>query len=108
MSDIRPRVRIPRKASVGEVINIRTLISHPMHNGHTRDADDNIVPRHIINRFTCTFEGETVIDMVIEPSLSANPYIEFHARVPGPGTFELTWHDDDGSVYSTTSAIEIG
>lgn len=87
--DARPRVRVPRTASVDEVVLVRTLINHPMENGHRVDTDGNTVPRHIINRFTCTFNGETVIDMEIEPSLSANPFIEFEARVPESANLRL-------------------
>lgn len=106
--DARPRVRVPRTASVDEVVLVRTLINHPMENGHRIDADGNTVPRHIINRFTCTFNGETVIDMEIEPSLSANPFIEFEARVPESGEFAFTWLDDDGSVYEDSASITVG
>lgn len=105
--DARPRVRVPRTASADEVVLVRTLISHPMENGHRIDADGNTVPRHIINRFTCTFNGEVVLDMEIEPSLSANPFIEFEARVPESGEFAFTWLDDDGSVYEDSASIAV-
>lgn len=105
--DARPRVRVPRQAAANEVVNIRTMVTHPMHNGFTVDADGNRIERHIINRFLCTFNGEVVLDMEIEPSLAANPYIEFHARVPESGTFAFTWFDDDGSIYETTSDITV-
>jgi len=108
MSDIRARVRVPRQAALNEVVNIRTLVQHPMHNGHTGDADGNIIPRHILNRFTCRFNGELVLDMEIEPSLSADPYIEFNARVPESGTFEFAWHDDDGTIHTAESSITVG
>ncbi|MBM3225783.1 MAG: thiosulfate oxidation carrier complex protein SoxZ, partial [Candidatus Tectomicrobia bacterium] len=35
---IKPRVRLPSTASKGEVIEIKTLISHPMETGYRRDA----------------------------------------------------------------------
>lgn len=105
--DARPRVRVPREARSDEVVNIRTIITHPMYTGFMLDANGQTIPRHIINRFTCTFAGETVIDMDIKPSLSANPYIEFHTRVPHSGTFEFAWHDDNGSVYTETSDIAV-
>ena len=105
--DARPRIRVPREASAGEVVDIRTLISHPMHNGVMNDANGNVIPRHIINRFTCTFNGELVLEMDIEPSFAANPYIEFRAKVPETGTFEFTWYDDNGDVYSETAEIVV-
>jgi sulfur-oxidizing protein SoxZ len=107
MQNVTPRVRVPATASAGEVIAIRTMISHPMHTGFGTDSDGAAVPRHIINRFTCTFNGETVVDIAIAPGISANPYFEFEALVPDSGEFLFTWHDDDGTVYTESSRIEV-
>ena len=103
--DATPRVRVPATASVGEVVSIRTLLNHPMHSGQMSDASGNPIPRHIVNRFVCTFNGERVLEMDLQPSFAANPYIEFSARVPASGTFEFAWHDDNGDVYTTTAEI---
>lgn len=105
--NVKPRVRVPRSAEAGEVITIKTLISHPMESGQRRDGDGNIIPRSIINRFTCEFNGETVIDVTLEPAISTNPYFEFEAVVPESGTFEFTWYDDDGDVYTDTQEIAV-
>lgn len=45
----KPRVRVPRTASKGEVIEIKTLLSHPMETGYRRDDQGRIIPRHIIH-----------------------------------------------------------
>ncbi|WP_316013536.1 thiosulfate oxidation carrier complex protein SoxZ [Roseobacter sp. HKCCA0434] len=105
--NVTPRVRVPRDASAGEAIEIKTLISHPMESGQRRDSDGNTIPRSIINRFTCEFNGEMVMDVAMEPAISTNPYFEFMATVPESGTFEFTWYDDDGSVYTETKEITV-
>lgn len=105
--NVKPRVRVPRDATAGEVITIKTLISHPMESGQRKDGDGNIIPRSIINRFTCTFNGENVIDVTLEPAISTNPYFEFESIVPESGTFEFTWYDDDGDVYTETKEIAV-
>jgi len=33
MAKIKPRVKVPKKAAAGEIIEIKALISHPMHTG---------------------------------------------------------------------------
>ncbi|WP_434286600.1 thiosulfate oxidation carrier complex protein SoxZ [Celeribacter sp. SCSIO 80788] len=106
-ADVKPRVKVPKTAAAGEVIAIKTLISHPMESGQRKDSDGNVIPRSIINRFTCEFNGQSVIDVTLEPSISTNPYIEFDATVPEAGEFKFTWYDDDGSVYEDVKAIEI-
>lgn len=106
-SKIKPRVKLPKKAEAGEVITIKTLIKHRMESGHRRDQDGNVVPRSIINRFTADFNGENVVDVQLEPSISTNPYFQFDSVVPEAGEFHFKWFDDDGSVYELKKKIAI-
>ena len=106
-SGVRPRVKVPRSASAGETITIKTLISHQMESGQRKDSDGNTIPRSIINRFVVDFNGENVLDVKMEPAISTNPYFEFEATVPESGDFHFTWYDDDGSVYEDTQTIEV-
>src|SRR5680860_452468 len=104
---VKPRVKVPKTASAGEVIVIKTLISHKMESGQRKDGDGNVIPRSIINRFTCDFNGENVVDITLEPAISTNPYLEFEATVPESGEFKFTWYDDDGSVYEEIKKIAV-
>lgn len=106
-SDVRPRVKVPKSASAGETITLKTLISHPMESGQRKGKDGNLIPRSIINRFTCEFNGQMVIDVTMEPAISTNPYFEFDATVPEAGEFKFTWYDDDGSVYEDKKPIAV-
>ncbi len=105
--DVKPRVKVPQSAKAGDIVPIKTLISHPMESGQRKDKDGNLIPRSIINRFTCDFNGVNVIDMTLDPAISTNPYIEFEAKVDAAGEFKFTWYDDDGSVYEDTKTIEV-
>jgi sulfur-oxidizing protein SoxZ len=107
-ADAKPRVKVPKSAAAGEVITIKTLISHIMESGQRKDKDGNKIPRSIINRFTCDFNGQNVIDITLEPAISTNPYFEFDATVPEAGEFKFTWYDDDGSVYEDSKPISVG
>ena len=106
-SGVKPRVKVPKKATAGEAITIKTLISHKMESGQRKDGDGNVIPRSIINRFTADFNGQNVIDVTLEPAISTNPYFQFEATVPESGEFTFTWYDDDGSVYDTSKKIEV-
>lgn len=105
--NVTPRVRAPREASAGDTVSVRSLISHVMESGQRRDDDGNIIPRSIINRFVCDFNGVNVVDVTMEPSISTNPYFQFDAVVNESGTFNFTWYDDDGSVYEETADIAV-
>ncbi len=105
--NVKPRVRVPKSASAGETITIKTLISHTMESGQRKDKEGNLIPRSIINRFVVDFNGQNVIDVTLEPAISTNPYFQFDATVPETGEFTFTWYDDDGSVYTETKPIEV-
>jgi sulfur-oxidizing protein SoxZ len=105
--NVKPRVRVPRDATAGEVITIKTLISHKMESGQRKDDDGNLIPRSIINRFTCEFNGESVVDVTFEAAISTNPFFEFQSVVPETGTFVFTWYDDDGDVYTESKDIAV-
>ena len=107
-SGVKPRVKVPKKAAAGDTVTIKTLISHKMESGQRKDKEGNAIPRSIINRFTCDFNGANVVDVAMEPAISTNPYFEFEAMVPEAGEFKFTWYDDDGSVYEETKSIAIG
>ncbi|SLN32678.1 sulfur oxidation protein SoxZ [Roseivivax jejudonensis] len=106
--NVTPRVRVPSSASAGETVTIKTLISHQMESGQRKDDAGNTIPRSIINRFVAAFNGETVIDVTMEPAISTNPYFEFQAKIPESGTMSFTWYDDDGSVYEESKEITVG
>ncbi len=107
MSERSARIRLPETAAAGDTVEIRARIMHPMENGLRRDSEGRRVPRHIVRRFSCRFEGETVIDVDIEPSVSADPFVHFAARVPGPGRFRFVWVEDDGTVTEETREITV-
>ena len=103
----KPRVKVPKTASAGEVITIKTLISHKMESGQRKDKAGNKIPRQIINRFEASFNGTPVFSADIDPAVSANPYLEFSAKVEESGTFTFSWTDDDGSVYTKDAKIKV-
>ncbi|MBT2132531.1 thiosulfate oxidation carrier complex protein SoxZ [Aliiroseovarius lamellibrachiae] len=104
---VKPRVKVPKSASAGDVVTLKTLISHKMESGQRKDKDGNVIPRSIIHRFTCEFNGAMVVDVTMESAISTNPYFEFDAKVDAAGDFKFTWYDDDGSVYDTTKSIKV-
>ncbi|WP_417669761.1 thiosulfate oxidation carrier complex protein SoxZ [Roseibium sp.] len=107
MAAPKPRVKVPKKASKGEVITLKTLISHPMESGQRKDKQGNPIPRKIINKFTCEYNGQLVFSCDMDPAVSANPYLEFSAKVEESGSFKFTWVDDDGSVYTEEKKLTV-
>jgi len=103
----KPRVKVPKSAAAGDIIKIKTLLSHTMESGQRKDKEGNVIPRKIINKFVCEFNGAMVFSADIDPAVAANPYFEFKAKVNESGTFKFIWTDDDGSVIETEKQIEV-
>jgi len=56
----KPRIKVPKTASVGDIIKIKSLVSHTMESGQRKDKEGNVIPRKIINKFECQFNGNTL------------------------------------------------
>ena len=107
MAKVKARVKVQKKASVGEVIEIKTLISHPMHSGRAVDADGKTIPRNIIKSFTVKFNGKQVFDVDLKPSVASNPFVVFPFRVTEAGTFDFIWVEDGGKEYKASKNMKI-
>lgn len=96
MAASKPRVRLPDQAQTGEIIEVKALITHVMETGNRKDSEGKPIPRNIIHTFTAHYEGALVFKAELGPSISANPYLSFYLKVPGPGELVVSWKDDDG------------
>ena len=56
----RALINVPRKAKRGDVIEIKTLISHVMETGYRHSNTGEIIPRDIITSLTCRYNGEEI------------------------------------------------
>ncbi len=107
MATAKPRIKIPKSAAAGDIITIKTLLSHPMESGQRKDSEGNVIPRMIVNKFSCEFNGKPVFTCDIDAAVSANPYFEFSARVDEAGTFKMTWVDDNEEVIEAEKEIAL-
>ena len=103
----KPRVRVPKKAKAGEIITIKSLISHKMETGNRKGKDGNKIPRDIINKFVANFNGKQVFASDWHPAVSANPYMAFSFKAEESGEFEFTWTDDKKNTFSKKAKITV-
>ena len=102
-----PKIRVPKTAKKGDIIEIKTLLPHTMESGQRKDREGKAIPRKIINKFSVQFNGKPVFSATIEPAVAANPYLQFFAKVDESGTFKFSWTDDDGSVTTAEEKITV-
>lgn len=101
----RTLLTVPRTARRGEVIEIKALIAHRMETGYLPDSQGKLVPRDIIQRFACRYNGELVFGAQLFPAISANPYLVFHTVATESGTLEFEWQGDNGFAHTERVAI---
>ena len=46
MSKVKARAKVPKEASIGELIEVKTLLRHPMHSGRMKDSEGNVIKCH--------------------------------------------------------------
>lgn len=103
----RTLITVPATAKRGEVIEIRTLINHAMETGYRRDADGQMLPRDLIRRFSCRYDGELVFSAELHAAISANPYIAFHTVATQSGVLSFAWEGDNGFVQTESRSLVV-
>ena len=100
-------INVPKKARNGDVIEIKTLMSHIMETGYRHTTSGQVVPRDIITSFTCRFEGEEIFRADLFPAIAANPFITFFTVATESGKFEFEWIGDKGFSETASASITV-
>jgi sulfur-oxidizing protein SoxZ len=103
----RALINVPRRARRGEIIEIRTLVSHVMETGFRRTERGVPVPRDIIKTFVCLYNGEEIFRAELFPAIAANPYLSFTTLATESGTIEFRWSGDNGYSASESAPITV-
>ena len=101
----RALVNVPKTAKRGQIVEIKSLISHIMETGFRTNQHGAVIPRDIITLFTCDYNGEEIFRADLHQSISANPFITFHTIATESGTLTFRWTGDNG--YSVTETANI-
>jgi len=101
-------INVPARARRGEIIEVKTLISHPMESGHRRSQLGTLIPRDIIRLFVCTYNGTEVFRAELHPAITANPFIVFSTVATESGTIAFHWTGDNGFSVTESVAITVG
>jgi sulfur-oxidizing protein SoxZ len=100
-------VNVPARARRGDLVEIKTLVSHPMETGYRRSQEGTPIPRDIIRRFVCTYNGAEIFRADLHPAIAANPFIVFSAVATESGTLTFQWTGDNGFSLTETAAITV-
>ena len=101
-------INVPKKARRGDIIEIKTLMSHIMETGYRHTASGQVVPRDIITSFTCRYNGEEIFRADMFPAIAANPFVSFHTVATESGTMDFEWTGDNGFHETGSAKITSG
>jgi len=100
-------INVPKKAKRGDVIEIKTLVSHIMETGYRHTTSGKIVPRDIITSFACRYNGEQIFRADLFPATAANPFISFFTVATESGKFDFEWIGDNGFSETASASITV-
>ena len=103
----RALINVPAKAKRGEVIAIKTLISHVMETGFRHSMNGEVIPRDIITTVVVTYNGAEIFRAELHPAIAANPFLTFHTVATESGTIAFRWTGDNGYDVSEQATITV-
>jgi sulfur-oxidizing protein SoxZ len=103
----RVLINAPRTAQRGQVFEIKTLIQHPMETGYRPGASGEVLPRDIVRRFACAYNGEEVFAAELSPAIAANPFFSFATVATESGALTFTWTGDNGFHQTEVRPISV-
>jgi sulfur-oxidizing protein SoxZ len=100
-------MRLPREYAKGDVIEVRTMLIHPNHNGRRELPEGGYIAEHYVRKIE-VFYGETrVLAAHTSSALSQNPYFTFRLKVDQAAPLRVEWEDTKGQRYSHTEQVRV-
>jgi sulfur-oxidizing protein SoxZ len=101
------RISVPRENRRGEPFEVRISIRHAMETGYRTDALGKPVPRNVIRRISCRYNGEPAFEVLTSSGIAANPYFRFFLRARESGMLDFEWVDDAGTRGVAQAAVKV-
>ncbi len=101
------RINVPAENRRGEPFEVRISIRHAMETGYRTDESGRPIPRNVIRRFACRYNGEPVFAARTSSGIAANPYFRFFVTARESGTLDFEWIDDEGTRGTAQATIKV-
>ena len=104
----RRAVRLPRhEYRKDDVIEVKTRIIHPNHNGRHKHENKGYIARHFINVIEVYYGDRHIISVDASAGLSQNPYFTFTLKATHSAPLRVIWKDTHGEEYTETVDIHV-
>ena len=101
------RIQVPAKAKRGEVIEIRIAIQHSMETGFRLAAGGRAIPKNVVNRLVCRYDGVEIFRAEMGSGIAANPFLDFFTVAQASGELVFDWVDDQGQTGSERATLTV-
>ena len=101
------RIVMPATAKSGEIVEVKTIVQHPMETGYRRDHNGAVIPRDIVKRFAVTYAGNEVFSADLTQGVAANPFFAFQMKAATSGDVVFAWTDEKGETTTQTRKLTV-
>jgi len=97
----------PRAYADGDMTTLKMLIDHPMETGLRKDKKTGSkIPAHYIETVTVEHNGKVVLDALLGPAVSKNPFIQCKFKGAKSGdALKISWKDSKGDTDTKEAKI---
>jgi len=104
---LKVRISLPESVAANDIVEVKTLVSHPMESGFRLNGMGEGIPRNILSRFFVTYRGEMIFETIFGPGVAANPYIAFSLRATESGEVRFLWEQQNGEVTEVVRQLAV-
>ena len=98
-------IKIRTKEKNGS-IQVKSLITHPMHTGLVRNKEGDKIPAHFINEVVVEANGEPILTANWTGAVSKNPFISLNYAGAKGDKVKLSWKDNNGKSDSLEKTVK--
>lgn len=99
-------IRILARVGAGGVVDVKSLIHHPMDSGLVKDASGKFIPAHYIKTLTFKHNDQRVFSADWSRAISKDPFLAFRFKGGKAGDkLEAHWVDNLGESDATTVTL---
>ncbi len=100
-------IRLPSRYAKDEVIEVKTRIIHPNHNGRRKYKDEGYIAKYYVRTIEIYYGEDRVISVHASAALSQNPYFTFTLKATRSAPLRVVWVDTRGQEFIETVDISV-
>lgn len=87
-------------------VQVKAIITHPMHTGLSKDAFGEVIPAHFVQLISIRHNDQTAVEMQLGTGIAKNPYLTFYLSEGKPGDLvKVEWHDNQGNMGQSETKV---